>query len=42
MRIEKRLSELDMCKGVAIILVVVGHAIGYVSSYGGGTMLFLN
>lgn len=32
----KRLFWPDFCKGIAILLVVVGHAIGYVSSYGGG------
>ena len=32
----KRLSWPDLCKGIAIVLVVIGHSIGYVSSYGGG------
>ncbi len=32
---DKRIAWPDFCKGVAIILVVIGHAIGYVSSNGG-------
>lgn len=32
---ENRVKWPDFCKGFAIILVVLGHAIGYVS-FGGG------
>jgi len=31
-----RVQWPDFCKGFAIILVVLGHAIGYVSSSAGG------
>jgi len=33
----ERKSWPDLCKGIAILLVVFGHAIGYVSTYGDGS-----
>jgi len=36
---KERLSWPDFCKGIAIILVVIGHAIGYTASSGAGGVL---
>ncbi len=32
--LNERITEPDFCKGIGIVLVVIGHAIGYVSSAG--------
>lgn len=37
----KRIEWPDFCKGFAIFLVVLGHAIGYASSNGSGDEIFL-